>query len=111
MGSLEARHSGCANIYRMMERLGVEVGGGIIPRYSLTYAAALHRCETCQCVAQCSKWLAADTASTLPPAFCPGADILFELAFDGQSDALGCALKSERAAKPSVREETGVSKN
>jgi hypothetical protein len=81
LGSVDTPHAGGA----MMQRLGVEVGGGIIPRYSLTYAAAFRQCETCQCVAECSKWLAAETARTFAPAFCPGADILFELAFDGQS--------------------------
>src|ERR1700726_4339590 len=28
-----------------MERPGIEPGGGVVPRLSLTYATALHRCE------------------------------------------------------------------
>ncbi len=29
----------------MMEHLGIDPGGGTIPRLGLSYAAAFHRCE------------------------------------------------------------------
>jgi hypothetical protein len=65
----------------MMERLGIEVGGGIFPRHSLTYAAARQRCEQCQ--AACREWLeTAPETLNFAPKFCPNGDILFELQFD-----------------------------
>jgi len=72
-----------ACIYDMMERLGIEVSGGILPRHSLTYATALHRCEQCQTPDACRKWLkTAPQALNFAPKFCPNGDILFELQFD-----------------------------
>jgi Family of unknown function (DUF6455) len=72
-----------ACIYEMMERLGIEVGGGILPRHSLTYATAFHRCEQCQTPDACREWLkTAPEALNFAPKFCPNGDILFELQFD-----------------------------
>jgi hypothetical protein len=71
-----------ACINGMMERLGIEVGGGILPRHSLTYAAARHRCEQCQTPDACREWLkTAPEALNFAPKFCPNGDILFELQF------------------------------
>ena len=36
-------------IYEMMVHLGIEPGDGALPQSSLRYAAALSRCEDCQC--------------------------------------------------------------
>jgi len=70
-------------IYEMMERLGIEVGGGILPRHSLTYATAFHRCAQCQTPDTCREWLkSAPEALNFAPKFCPNGDILFELQFD-----------------------------
>jgi len=71
------------NLYKMMERLGVDPGRGVIPQLSLRYATALHRCEACQFKDACRDWLdQAPSKVTLAPHFCPDADILFELQFD-----------------------------
>lgn len=70
-------------IYEMMERLGIELGGGILPRQSATYAAARHRCEQCKTPDACREWLkTAPEALMFAPKFCPNGDILFELQFD-----------------------------
>jgi hypothetical protein len=67
----------------MMEHLGIGPGGGVVPRLSLTYAAALHRCEACQSKQACREWLDSMPGSVaFAPRFCPNSDILFELQVD-----------------------------
>jgi len=64
----------------MMERVGVEPAGGVLPRYSLIYATALHRCQACPSKGACQEWLDSMPMSvSFAPQFCPNADILFEL--------------------------------
>jgi|SRR5208282_1949280 len=64
----------------MMERLGIEPGGGVVPSLSLSYATAFHRCETCLSKQACRDWLDGMPASVaFAPRFCPNADIFFEL--------------------------------
>jgi hypothetical protein len=72
-----------ANVYKMMEQIGIELGGGVIPRFSLMYASAVRTCLKCESVDACSKWLGAASATSVAPDFCPNADIFFELEFDG----------------------------
>jgi Family of unknown function (DUF6455) len=70
-------------LWDMMKRLGIDPRGGILPRLSLAYATALHRCEACRSKQQCRMWFdATPTDTVLAPHFCPNADILFELQFD-----------------------------
>jgi hypothetical protein len=70
-------------LYEMMERLGIEPGGGVVPRLSLTYATALHRCETCRSKQACRAWLdIMPKSAAFAPPFCPNGDILFELQID-----------------------------
>ena len=72
-----------ACIYDMMERLGIEGGAGVLPRLSLTYASALHRCEQCQNPDACREWLKnAPEVLKFAPKFCPNGDIFFELQID-----------------------------
>ena len=64
----------------MMQRLGIEPGEGILPRLSLSYATAFHRCEACPSKQACREWLDSMPRSVASaPDFCPSADILFEL--------------------------------
>ena len=67
-------------IREMMERLGIEPSGGVLPQFSLSYATAFHRCEASPSKCACRKWLDSmpDSVSFAPP-FCPNADIFFEL--------------------------------
>jgi hypothetical protein len=78
----------CEPIYmrEMMERLGIEPGGGAVPSLSLSYTAAFHRCETCLSKQTCRDWLDRTPASVaFAPRFCPSAEIFFELLVDQPS--------------------------
>jgi len=64
----------------MMKRLNIEPGDGVVPRLSLIYATAFHRCQACPSIPACRVWLDSMPASApFAPRFCPNADILFEL--------------------------------
>jgi Family of unknown function (DUF6455) len=66
--------------YIMMERLGIEPGGGVVPRLSLSYATAFRRCEACPSKQACREWLdSMPVPVVFAPRFCPNADIFFEL--------------------------------
>jgi hypothetical protein len=68
---------------QMMQRLGIDPGGGVDPHLSLSYMTALHRCQNCACVQACRVWLDRTPATVaLPPRFCPNADIFFEMQVD-----------------------------
>jgi hypothetical protein len=61
-------------------RLGIEPACGVVPRLSLNYATAFHRCEACPSKQACREWLDNTLWSVaFAPRFCPNADILFEL--------------------------------
>jgi hypothetical protein len=67
-------------VSEMMQRLGIEPGEGAVPRLSLAYMTAVHRCETCQVKGACREWLDCMPRSVaMAPSFCPNDDILFEL--------------------------------
>jgi hypothetical protein len=68
------------HITEMMERLGIDPGEGAVPRLSLIYTTAFHRCEACQSKQACREWLDSMPQSVASaPGFCPNDDILFEL--------------------------------
>jgi hypothetical protein len=69
-------------VSKMMERLGIDASGGVVPRLSLLYATAFHRCESCPSARACRDWLDStpDSVSFAPP-FCVIGDILSELQF------------------------------
>lgn len=68
------------HLAEMMERLGIEPGGGALPQFSLSYATAFRRCLACSAKEACRAWLDAMPQSmAAAPRFCPNADILFEL--------------------------------
>jgi Family of unknown function (DUF6455) len=70
-------------LWEMMRRLGIEADVGVLPRWSLSYATALHRCQSCPSKQVCREWLDSTPApAAFAPAFCPSADILFELQVD-----------------------------
>ena len=70
-------------VFKMMEKLGIEPSSSVTPRSSLAYATAVHRCELCPYQKICRDWLDhAPLSIGSAPQFCPDADILFELQFD-----------------------------
>jgi len=71
------------HIYEMMARLGINPGGGVLPRLSLRYATAVQRCENCRSKKVCQDWLDyAPAMVNFAPDFCMDTDILFELQCD-----------------------------
>jgi len=67
----------------LMERLGIDPGEGVVPRLGLSYVTALRRCEACPSKQACREWLdGMPQAVSFAPAFCPNADIMFELQVD-----------------------------
>lgn len=85
MGSFQECDLHHTNVYKMMKHLGIELGGGVIPRFGLMYASAVRTCQKCESVHACTKWLGAAPSISVAPEFCPNADIFFELVFEGQS--------------------------
>jgi hypothetical protein len=80
MAALRVRESHPTYICKMMERLGIEPGGAVVPRLGLTYTTAFHRCEACNSKQACRDWLDRMPGSVeFAPRFCSNADILFEL--------------------------------
>jgi hypothetical protein len=71
-----------AYVFKMMERLGIETSGGVMPRLSLLYATASRRCESCPSTQICCDWIdhAPASVSFVPP-FCGNSDILSELQY------------------------------
>jgi hypothetical protein len=89
------------HIVRMMQRLGIEPGGGVIPHLSLSYIAAFHRCEACPHKQSCREWLDSAPASvSLAPPFCPNADILFALQVDQPGAWIDKSRTTGRAPRP-----------
>jgi hypothetical protein len=89
----------------MMRRLGI-VPGGALPRLSLAYVTAFHRCEACPSKQACRNWLDHMPASVVfAPHFCPNADIFFELQVDqpsvGLSEFAQCDGDKVTCAAPS----------
>jgi Family of unknown function (DUF6455) len=71
-----------SRVSEIMERLGIDPSGGVVPALSLLYATALYQCKTCPSMRACADWTdsAPGSASFAPP-FCPVRDILSELQF------------------------------
>ena len=70
-------------VREMMQRLGIDPGGGAVAHFGLSYATAFHRCEACTHKSDCREWLDhAPGSASFSPRFCPNADIFFELQVD-----------------------------
>jgi len=67
-------------VYKMLERLGIELGAGVIPRYGLMYVSAVRNCRKCGAVPACTAWLGTASSACVAPDFCPSRDIFLELA-------------------------------
>jgi hypothetical protein len=84
MAAAAAReHQPAHMMCEMMQRLGIEPGGAVVPRLSLRYTTAFHRCEACPSKQACAEWLESMPETVaFAPRFCPNADIYFELQVD-----------------------------
>jgi len=75
-----------ANIDNMMDRLGIDVGCRVVPRFGLLFSCALRNCGSCMRRSACTEWLATEHAVFGPPNFCPNFDLLWELLCDSGID-------------------------
>jgi hypothetical protein len=75
--------TGELEVYKMLERLGIELGAGVVPRYGLMYMAAVRTCRRCGSSRACAAWVGSQSASCIAPDFCPNADIFTGLAMEG----------------------------
>jgi len=75
----------------MMEHLGIDLGAHMEAQWSLSFMTAVHRCQDCAHRQECRAWLddMMPAAATLPPQFCPNADIFFEMQVDQPGPHLG----------------------
>ena len=80
--SSNAGYGTAANIDRVMERLGIDVGYSVVPRFGLLTSCAQRNCDSCTRREACARWLAKADASSGPPKFCPNFDLLSELYYD-----------------------------
>jgi hypothetical protein len=69
-------------IGEMMNRLGIEPAGGVLPQYALRYAAARRNCKACASKPACRMWLDAHEVAPFAPPFCPNGDTFFQLQYD-----------------------------
>jgi hypothetical protein len=81
--SRHPKYASAANIDKMMERLGIDVGCQVAPRFGLLFSCALRNCATCKAHERCTEWLSKNAdAHGGPPRFCPSFDLLCELFYD-----------------------------
>jgi hypothetical protein len=81
--SNHARFATTINIDKMMERLGIDVGCQVAPRFGLLFSCAQRNCTTCRARETCTQWLATEIDGAIaPPKFCPSFDLLCELFYD-----------------------------
>ena len=81
MPSSEKRDLPELQVYKMLERLGIELGAGVIPRYGLMDISAVENCRSCGAASACTEWLGAASSSAVAPDFCPNHDILLKVAY------------------------------
>ena len=65
---------------QMLDCLGVDLGGSVVPRLGSVLISAFYACQSCDAAESCRDWLAhlsADHAT--PPDFCINQDILAEV--------------------------------
>lgn len=73
-----------ANLFEMMESLGMEPAGAPVPRFGHMMASAFHTCQRCQSVTECREWLTAyaNSKQAEAPHFCLNTDLLAEFLFE-----------------------------
>jgi hypothetical protein len=73
-----------ANLFEMMESLGMEPTGAPVPRFGHMMASAFHTCQRCQSVTECREWLTAyaNSKQAEAPHFCLNTDLLAEFLFE-----------------------------
>jgi len=69
-----------ANLFEMMETLGMEAAGAPVPRFGHMLASGWQACTACRSAKECRAWLAAAAyrTSSAAPEFCPDRELLAE---------------------------------
>jgi hypothetical protein len=57
MAAPDAREHKSIYMFEMMERIGIDPGLRVVPRLSLSYLTAFHRCHSCPSKLTCRAWL------------------------------------------------------
>jgi hypothetical protein len=71
------------NLYELTDRLGIDGGWAVSPRFALVHCCALRNCRQCHDAAACIAWLEAPPVRPMvPPSGCPNADLFVELLYD-----------------------------
>jgi hypothetical protein len=84
------------NIDNMMERLGIDVGCKVTPRFELLFACALRNCASCTARTTCTEWLVKERDPLVgPPKFCPNFDLLSELFYDPAVGRRSCSRRPQ----------------
>jgi len=78
MPSSEKRDLQELQVYKILERLRVELGPGVIPRYGLMDISAVRNCRSCGAASACTERLAAASSPAVAPDFCRDRDILLD---------------------------------
>jgi hypothetical protein len=81
MRSFDRFHDYLANLSEMMERLGIDPDDAIDEHAAQELETVIRACQRCGLAEACRAWLnRAPAAVSRPPAFCPSADRLEDLA-------------------------------
>ena len=75
MPSSENRDLPELHVYKMLERLGIELGAGVIPRYGLMDISANRNCGSRGAASASTERLGAASSPAVAPEFCPNHDI------------------------------------
>ena len=80
MSSSERTRLSDANLFDMIETLGMEPAGAPVPRFGHMIASAVHACTACPSVHECRAWLTAaeHRISKAAPEFCLEKELLAE---------------------------------
>lgn len=69
-----------AELFAMMEALGMKPAGAPVPRFGHMLASAFHTCKSCRSITECREWLTAAAGSQMEaaPRFCLNEGLLEE---------------------------------
>jgi len=68
-------------VYKMLERLGLELGAGVIPRYGLMDISAVRNRRSCEAASPGTEYAGAASSPAVVRDFCPKHDVLLAVAY------------------------------
>ena len=76
MPTSEKRELRELQVYKMLERLGLELGAGVIPRYGLMDISPVRNRSSCGAASPGTEYMGAASSPAAARDFCPNHDIL-----------------------------------